>query len=85
MITLLTEQKVLYLKIKKNIKIVYISLIDPKKKGLGKAYIEGFKWAIEKKYKKIIQMDADLSHPPEKLTNIVNELELFFQLVHLGM
>ena len=49
----------------------------PKKKGLGKAYIEGFKWAIEKKYKKIIQMDADLSHPPEKLTNIVNELDFY--------
>ncbi len=44
------------------------------KKGLGKAYIEGFKWALNKKYKKIIQMDADLSHPPEKIINIVNEL-----------
>ena len=27
-----------------------------------------------KKYKKIIQMDADLSHPPEKLINIYNDL-----------
>ena len=44
------------------------------KKGLGKAYIEGFKWALNKKYKKILQMDADLSHPPEKIINIVNEL-----------
>ena len=47
-----------------------------KKEGLGKAYIEGFKWALKKKYKKIIQMDADLSHPPEKLIDIYNELEL---------
>ena len=48
-----------------------------KKEGLGKAYIEGFKWALKKKYKKIIQMDADLSHPPEKLIDILNELELY--------
>ena len=48
-----------------------------KKEGLGKAYIEGFKWALKKKYKKIIQMDADLSHPPERLIDIFNELELY--------
>lgn len=48
-----------------------------KKQGLGKAYIEGFKWALKKKYKKIIQMDADLSHPPEKLIDIFNELDLY--------
>jgi len=48
-----------------------------KKEGLGKAYIEGFKWALKKKYKKIIQMDADLSHPPEKLIDISNELDLY--------
>ena len=48
-----------------------------KKQGLGKAYIEGFKWALNKKYKKIIQMDADLSHPPEKLIKIVNELDMY--------
>ena len=48
-----------------------------KKQGLGKAYIDGFKWALNKKYKKIIQMDADLSHPPEKLIKIVNELDMY--------
>lgn len=48
-----------------------------KKKGLGKAYIQGFRWALERRYEKIIQMDADLSHPPEKLTNIINELDLY--------
>ena len=48
-----------------------------KKEGLGKAYIEGFKWALKKKYNKIIQMDADLSHPPDKLIDIFNELELY--------
>ena len=48
-----------------------------KKQRLGKAYIEGFKWALKKKYKKIIQMDADLSHPPEKLINIIKELDFY--------
>ena len=55
-----------------------IYLINREKKlGLGKAYIEGFKWALKKKYKKIIQMDADLSHPPEKLINIIKELDFY--------
>ena len=55
-----------------------LHLISRKKKeGLGKAYIEGFKWGLKKKYEKIIQMDADLSHPPEKLINIINELDLY--------
>ena len=48
-----------------------------KKQGLGKAYIEGFKWALKKNYKKIIQMDADLSHPHEKLVNIISELDFY--------
>ena len=32
------------------------------KNGLGTAYIHGFRWAIEKKYDYIIEMDADFSH-----------------------
>lgn len=35
------------------------------KLGLGTAYIQGFTWAIQHGYKYIIQMDADFSHPPE--------------------
>jgi dolichol-phosphate mannosyltransferase len=34
------------------------------KLGLGTAYIQGFKWAIEQGYQNIIHMDADFSHPP---------------------
>lgn len=37
------------------------------KLGLGTAYLAGFKWGIEKKYDYIFEMDADFSHPPEKL------------------
>ena len=37
------------------------------KLGLGTAYLTGFKWGIERKYDYIFEMDADFSHPPEKL------------------
>ncbi|SMO86437.1 dolichol-phosphate mannosyltransferase [Saccharicrinis carchari] len=37
------------------------------KLGLGTAYLTGFKWGIERKYEFIFEMDADFSHPPEKL------------------
>lgn len=37
------------------------------KKGLGTAYIHGFKWAIKNNYDYIIEMDADFSHNPKDL------------------
>ena len=37
------------------------------KLGLGTAYIAGFKWSLEHQYNYIFEMDADFSHPPEKL------------------
>ncbi len=40
------------------------------KQGLGTAYIAGFKWGIEQGYKFLFEMDADFSHPPEKLVNL---------------
>ncbi|MCL4143659.1 UNVERIFIED_CONTAM: hypothetical protein GTU68_058089, partial [Idotea baltica] len=40
------------------------------KNGLGTAYIHGFKWALEKKYDFIIEMDADFSHDPNDLTRL---------------
>ncbi|PLK42728.1 MULTISPECIES: polyprenol monophosphomannose synthase [Emticicia] len=40
------------------------------KLGLGTAYIHGFKWAIEKKYAFIYEMDADFSHNPEDLVRL---------------
>ncbi len=44
-----------------------------KKLGLGTAYVTGFKWALEKKYTYIIEMDADLSHNPEDVSRLINE------------
>lgn len=40
------------------------------KLGLGTAYIHGFKWALERKYDYIFEMDADFSHPPRSLMDL---------------
>ncbi len=40
------------------------------KLGLGTAYITGFKWALEKDYDFIFEMDADFSHNPEDLNRL---------------
>lgn len=40
------------------------------KLGLGTAYIHGFKWAIQKDYEFIFEMDADFSHNPEDLPRL---------------
>lgn len=40
------------------------------KLGLGTAYIHGFKWAIEKKYDFIFEMDCDFSHNPDDLVRL---------------
>ena len=42
------------------------------KLGLGTAYIQGFKWAIEHGYQYIIQMDADFSHPVEFVPQMIS-------------
>mgnify|MGYP003692814691 CR=1 FL=1 len=42
------------------------------KDGLGKAYIHGFKWAIEHNYQYIFEMDADFSHNPADLDKLYN-------------
>ena len=40
------------------------------KQGLGTAYIAGFKWALDHHYEYMIEMDADFSHPVEKLPEL---------------
>lgn len=45
------------------------------KKGIGKAYIDGFKWALKRNYDFIFQMDADGSHSPEFLPDFLKEIE----------
>lgn len=40
------------------------------KLGLGTAYIAGFKWALERQYQYICEMDADFSHNPNDLPRL---------------
>jgi len=40
------------------------------KLGLGTAYIEGFKWALDRDYEYIYEMDADFSHNPNDLPKL---------------
>ena len=43
------------------------------KLGLGTAYITGFKWAIEKGYDYVFEMDADFSHNPNDLPRLYDK------------
>ena len=42
-------------------------LVRPQKTGLGRAYIDGFKWALQHSYRYIFEMDSDFSHNPKDL------------------
>ena len=42
------------------------------KLGLGTAYIRGFKWALNKDYQFVFEMDADFSHNPDDLIRLYN-------------
>ena len=44
------------------------------KAGLGRAYIAGFGWALDRGYDVIVEMDADGSHQPEHLPSLVSAL-----------
>ncbi|MBN1962434.1 MAG: polyprenol monophosphomannose synthase [Deltaproteobacteria bacterium] len=43
----------------------------PGKQGLGRAYLDGFRWALAQGYERIIEMDADFSHPPRFLPDLL--------------
>ncbi len=45
-----------------------------KKMGLGTAYVNGFSWAIEKNFDAIVEMDADFSHNPQYLPQMLDLL-----------
>lgn len=53
-----------------------LSIIERSGKlGLGTAYITGFKWALEKGYDYIFEMDADFSHAPKDLPRLLAACE----------
>jgi dolichol-phosphate mannosyltransferase len=45
------------------------------KAGLGKAYIAGFGWALDRGYAVIMEMDADGSHQPEHLPSLIGAVQ----------
>ncbi len=48
-----------------------------KKEGLGPAYIAGFRWAIEHGYETILEMDADFSHQPQYLPEMIEQTRTY--------
>ena len=45
------------------------------KLGLGTAYIAGFKWALQRDYAYVFEMDADFSHPPERIPDFLRAIQ----------
>lgn len=53
---------------------VNVHLLNKKTdKGFARAYISGFKWALDNGFKRVIQMDADGSHQPEFLPEMIKK------------
>lgn len=69
-------------KIVKEMQSEKISLIErPSKAGLGTAYVQGFKYAIEKGFRFVFEMDADFSHDPKYLPDFIKKLNEGYDLV----
>ena len=45
------------------------------KRGLGAAYVAGFRWALDRGYDAVVEMDADGSHQPEELPRLLAALD----------
>jgi dolichol-phosphate mannosyltransferase len=43
----------------------------PTKAGLGRAYLAGFRWGLDRGYDLLFEMDADFSHDPRSLTDLI--------------
>jgi dolichol-phosphate mannosyltransferase len=48
-----------------------------RKDGLGRAYVAGFRWGLEAGYARLCEMDADLSHPPDRLPDFLAAMEAY--------
>ena len=68
-------------KLSENFKEKLFLEIRKNKNGLGEAYKHGFKWALNKNYDYIFQMDADFSNDPTELSSMLNYLEDNYDLV----
>lgn len=47
------------------------------KQGLGTAYLAGFRWALERSYDAVLEMDADFSHDPAHLPHFLRAVEMY--------
>ncbi len=45
------------------------------KMGLGTAYVAGFRYAIKKGYDYVVQMDADFSHDPKSIKDLIEQMD----------
>ena len=62
-------------RLQKKYKDLYLYL-NPKKMGIGYAYVVGFKYAMEKlKAEVVIEFDGDFQHPPETIPLLLKEIE----------
>ncbi len=53
-----------------------VALLErPGKQGLGTAYVKGFKYALEKGYQYVCEMDADFSHDPSDAEKLIDEVK----------
>jgi dolichol-phosphate mannosyltransferase len=50
-------------------------LTRPAKLGLGTAYLVGFRYALDRGYERVIEMDADFSHDPDSIAALIEEME----------
>ncbi|MEZ0360820.1 MAG: polyprenol monophosphomannose synthase [Hydrogenobacter sp.] len=63
-------------------KTLKVNLIQrPYKLGLGSAYVEGFKWGLERGYELFFEMDADLSHNPEDIPKFIEKVKEGYDVV----
>jgi dolichol-phosphate mannosyltransferase len=46
-----------------------------RKLGLGTAYLTGFRWALERDYQLVFEMDADFSHDPQHIPQFLDSIE----------
>lgn len=54
----------------------FLHLMERKGKlGLGTAYLQGFSWALERGYGKVVTMDCDFSHDPAAVPSFIEELD----------
>ncbi len=50
-------------------------LSRPEKNGIGPAYIAGFRWALERDYDVMMEMDADFSHQPKHVPQFLEKIK----------